>query len=203
MNVSINGYEGQLPGPAKVKTYVGDKYANGETIYLYYYNEDSGKIELVGGRGLKVDGGYVEYVLTHCSVYILTSKTPEEIGAEEEVESVKGEWKSDSTGWWFEYEDTEKGYPAGKWYHFDESGYMQTGWTKADGKWYYMDSSGAMKTGWLLDGETWYYLSNSGAMATGWVKVVDEWYYFYASGVMANDTYIGEYYVNADGAWKE
>ena len=37
--ISIAGYHGELPGPATVKTYVGDQYKNGDTVYLYYYNE--------------------------------------------------------------------------------------------------------------------------------------------------------------------
>ena len=78
--ISINGYHGELPGPATVKTYVGDKYANGETVYLYYYNEETDKVELIGGKGMTVVGGYVEYTLTHCSTYFITPNTPESYG---------------------------------------------------------------------------------------------------------------------------
>lgn len=35
----------------------------------------------------------------------------------------------------------------GKWYFFDENGYMKTGWIKYKTKWYYCDESGAMLTG--------------------------------------------------------
>ena len=57
------------------------------------------------------------------------------------------------------------------WYHFDESGYMQTGWTLADGSWYYMQPSGSMYTGWLQSGSDWYYLMPAGEMATGLTSV--------------------------------
>ena len=63
--ISIAGYHGELPGPATVKTYVGDQYKNGDTVYLYYYNEETKKVELIGGKGLVVKSGYVEYTLTH------------------------------------------------------------------------------------------------------------------------------------------
>ena len=35
-------------------------------------------------------------------------------------------------------------YIGGKWYFFDGTGYMKTGWIDWNGKWYYCDSSGAM-----------------------------------------------------------
>lgn len=48
----------------------------------------------------------------------------------------------------------------GSWYHFNESGLMQTGWIlTADGRWYYLDLlSGAMRTGWNFINGKWYYL---------------------------------------------
>ena len=78
--ISIAGYHGELPGPATVKTYVGDQYKNGDTVYLYYYNEETKKVELIGGKGLVVNGGYVEYTLTHCSTYFITTNTPDSYG---------------------------------------------------------------------------------------------------------------------------
>ena len=78
--ISINGYHGELPGPALVKTYVGEKYKNGDKVYLYYYNEETKKVELVGGEALTVSGGYVEYTLTHCSTYLLSENTPDKYG---------------------------------------------------------------------------------------------------------------------------
>ena len=44
---------------------------------------------------------------------------------------------------------------------------MTTGWRFIDGKWYCFDKSGAMQTGWVKGAEgKWYYLSESGALAT-------------------------------------
>lgn len=76
--ISIGGYSGKLPAPATVKSYVGDKYKNGEVVYLYYYNEKAKKVEPVGGGGLKVEAGYITYTLTHCSIYFLSTEAPKE-----------------------------------------------------------------------------------------------------------------------------
>ncbi len=67
-------YHGTLPGPATIKTYVGDKYADGETIYLYYFDEEQNKVLMVGNGALKVKDGYVEYTITHCSTYFVSEK---------------------------------------------------------------------------------------------------------------------------------
>ena len=83
--ISINGYHGELPGPATVKTYVGNQYKNGDKVYLYYYNEETKKVELIGGKALTVSGGYVEYTLTHCSTYFLSETTPDQYGIKEET----------------------------------------------------------------------------------------------------------------------
>lgn len=59
-----------------------------------------------------------------------------------------GAWLQDNTGWWFRYADgsypksawVQLGYNGGlEWYHFDEVGYMQTGWfTEQDGNRYFL-----------------------------------------------------------------
>lgn len=64
-------HHGELPGPATIKTYVGDKYKNGDTVYLYYFDEEANKVLMVGDKPLTVKGGYVEYTITHCSTYFL------------------------------------------------------------------------------------------------------------------------------------
>ena len=38
-------------------------------------------------------------------------------------------------------------------------------------------------------------------MVTGWQKIDGEWYYFGAGGAKAANTWIGNYYVDADGKW--
>ena len=106
-----------------------------------------------------------------------------------------GEWIQDTVGWWYKNQDGT--YPKScwqqlsyngttEWYHFDEKGYMQTGWLKLGKSWYYLKSSGPMAEGWQKVGGAWYYLNpGSGAMATGWKQVGGTWYYLKGSGAMA------------------
>lgn len=118
-----------------------------------------------------------------------------------------GFWRQSGSRWWFMQLDGS--YPYNQWaqldniwYHFDSSGWMQTGWLKDGGNWYYLDGSGAMKTGWLKDNGSWYYLDSSGAMKTGWMKVAGKWYYAYSSGALAiNTTTPDGYRVNYNGEW--
>ena len=117
-----------------------------------------------------------------------------------------GSWIQSNGRWWFKHNDgsyTSNGWEKinRTWYHFDGSGWMQTGWVK-DGSWYYLDGSGAMKTGWLKDNGSWYYLDSSGAMKTGWMKVSGKWYYAYSSGALAiNTTTPDGYRVNYNDEW--
>ena len=108
------------------------------------------------------------------------------------------------------------------WYYLNASGAMQVSWLNLGGTWYYLNGGGVMQTGWLNLNGTWYYLNPNGAMQTGWLKLDGIWYYFNTSGArisncwywignqcyyfdkdgkMASDTWVGEYYVNASGAW--
>ena len=41
----------------------------------------------------------------------------------------------------------------------------KSGWAQIDGKWYAFDEKGYMRTGWFKDGDSWYYLLDSGEMA--------------------------------------
>ncbi|MGG2063860.1 S8 family serine peptidase [Bacillus sp. S14(2024)] len=90
----------------------------------------------------------------------------------------------------------------GVWYYLHNSGAMATGWVFYGGNWYYLENSGAMKTGWLSQGGKWYYLNQNGAMAEGWKEIGGKWYYFDKDrGEMAANTWIGNYWIDTDGAW--
>lgn len=92
----------------------------------------------------------------------------------------------------------------GTWYYLEKSGAMATGWVLDKKTWYYLEKSGAMKTGWLYEGENWYYLNANGAMTSSWKEINGKWYFFYGnSGKMAANTWIGKYWVGADGAWSK
>ena len=80
------GHHGKLPGPATIKSYVGNNYKDGEKIYLYYFDEEQGKILMVGNSALEVKNGYVEYTITHCSTYLLLEEKLD--GVEKDVRSL-------------------------------------------------------------------------------------------------------------------
>ena len=91
----------------------------------------------------------------------------------------------------------------GKWKYLEQNGeYVKSKWLLLDNIWYHFDTSGYMQTGWLLLGNTWYYMESSGAMIAGrWQWVNGKCYYFDNNGYMAANTWIGDSYVDASGAW--
>lgn len=119
-------------------------------------------------------------------------------------------WRQEGSGWRYQCEDASflSGtwmWDGNAWFAFDEQGYMRTGWFMDEqGFWYYLQADGAMKTGWFQDGEgDWYYLEESGAMKIGWHVDNGRWYYLDETGRMAEDAWVGEYYMDASGAWVE
>lgn len=69
------GHSGNLPGEAQVTISLPDtkhSYINGDTLYLYYVNSETGKNELAS-TGI-YENGKVTFTMTHCSKYIITSE---------------------------------------------------------------------------------------------------------------------------------
>lgn len=108
------------------------------------------------------------------------------------VFQVKADWQRDNVGWWYSlndgdyYRDSEA-LINGKWYKFDDNGYMMTGWHLTEYKllrgqlvqnWSYFDPvNGDKKLGWQnIDGK-WYYLTSDGALK-GMQQIDGKWYYF-------------------------
>lgn len=87
------------------------------------------------------------------------------------------------------------------WYYFNTGGDMAVGWNKIGTKWYYLNPNGDMAIGWRKIGTKWYYLNSGGDMAVGWIKVKTAEYYLYSDGHMATNTWIGKYYVDANGVY--
>lgn len=69
-------HHGDLPSLATMTVDVSDKFKDGDYVYLYYYNEETNTIEQAS-QGVKVENGYVEFVITHCSTYFLADKEVE------------------------------------------------------------------------------------------------------------------------------
>ncbi|MBQ9766230.1 MAG: N-acetylmuramoyl-L-alanine amidase family protein [Lachnospiraceae bacterium] len=92
---------------------------------------------------------------------------------------------------------------SNKWYFFENSGELKTGWVQDDdGKWYYMDAETAdMKTGWVCSPASglWYYMetSNGHMLSAGWVCDPESgrWYYLDADGAMCTN------WITVDGKW--
>lgn len=114
---------------------------------------------------------------------------------------INGKWYCfDEKGWlangWTKLEDG--------WYYFNsDSSYLTDGWHKVSGEWYYFNHKGVMQTGWLLTGGKRYYLDEKGIMLTGWMKVDGVWYYADKSGaVQSGWQKIGNvwYYFTPNGA---
>ena len=113
-------------------------------------------------------------------------------------------WVSTSDGWMYQIDGVyATGWVnvGGTWYFMNHSGIMQTGWVSSNGKWYYMNSNGSMATGWINLGGKWYYLNASGDMATSWVNSNGKWYYLDNDGHMLANTTVGNYRLDASGAW--
>lgn len=68
------GHEGDLPAQASVRMYMGDMgYKEGDKLYLYYYNSETGKLDtLPYSSEYVVDSeGYITVNIIHCSEYVL------------------------------------------------------------------------------------------------------------------------------------
>lgn len=110
------------------------------------------------------------------------------------INSVTGNWiySKDKSKWWYKHSDgtyTKDGWEKinGKWYLFDNDGWMLYDWKYDNGNWYYLGEAndGSMKTGWILQNNNWYYFNDSGVMCTGWLKYKNDWYFLQSNGVMA------------------
>ena len=65
-------HHGDLPGKTTIKIYVGDEYAPGDVVSLYYFNPTTDKGELIEEK-ITVDAdGYITFTITHCSDYYVT-----------------------------------------------------------------------------------------------------------------------------------
>ena len=60
---------GKMPGDTTVSYYVGDRFAEGSTVSIYYDNEETGCAEYSGNSVVK--NGFIDIGLAHCSSYMV------------------------------------------------------------------------------------------------------------------------------------
>lgn len=104
-------------------------------------------------------------------------------------------WNVAKDGQWW-YADTPHSHIAGRWAYID-------------GRWYVFNQKGYMIKGWFKQGPDWYYMNPAdGTMLSGqWLQIDYDYYYLTKSGVMARNTYIKDTqrniycWVDADGKY--
>ena len=94
------------------------------------------------------------------------------------------------------------------WHYSKEGTELKDQWALIANRWYVFDGSGKMITGWFKTKEDeWYYLNKEdGTMLSNqWFKDDSKWYYATDSGILAKNVYIkdekGYCWVNHDGEW--
>lgn len=120
-----------------------------------------------------------------------TVPTKNESSTQNLNKSANGTWIKQGSQWWYQHAD---------------GGYTSNGWELIDGKWYKFDQSGWMQTGWQSWGTDsngqaiWYYMNDDGSMAAN--KWIEGKYYVDASGKMLRNTTTPDgYQVDANGVW--
>lgn len=90
-------------------------------------------------------------------------------------------------GWYYIYNSSTGNGGSTQWFYFNNSGYMQTGWTTMNSSdWYHLHeisdgSLGSLTTGWYKDtqdNKTYYLDNTTGRMLSGWQIIGDKSYYF-------------------------
>mgnify|MGYP000506131835 CR=1 FL=1 len=196
---------------AKIQNSTSSKYPDNSVQDYYYVIQQSKR---AGFPGIIVEHAYLSnqsdynnYLSSDAKLKKLGEADAKGIITYLDTSGYVGKWVQSGSQW--KYQNYDGSYVKNcwkliknLWYHFDANGIMQTGFLTLNGKTYYLQSSGAMKTGWQKISNTWYYFDSSGAMVSnGWRWINSKCYYFDKNGKMAADTWIGEYYVDASGAW--
>ena len=113
----------------------------------------------------------------------------------------------DASGVWIPNKEkpTDKWITSGnrKWYRHADGSYTKNDWEVINGKYYRFDNEGWMVTGWQKIGNVTYYMDKTTGerYGEGWHWIDGNCYYMNANGEMAVDTWIDGYYVDASGKW--
>lgn len=94
-------------------------------------------------------------------------------------------WLETESGWKY----YRNGQAVSGWFFYnglrfwqDADGEIPNGWKQIDEKWYYFDNSSAVWTGWLKTSLETFYLKADGTKATGWITIQGQQHYFDAFG---------------------
>ena len=83
-------------------------------------------------------------------------------------------------------------------------------WEQVNGRWYAFDEQGYLKTGFFYDAgyDGWFYVDENAGMHTGWFQIDGKWYYFKdvsdgTRGIMLRNQKTPDgYFVDENGVWK-
>lgn len=156
----------------------GDIYTGNEAVALLR----TGEFELLSAPKYLLSDEYLKrgdillYEFHHTAIALQDGRKAEKTKPVQ-VEYPLG-WNISKDGQWW-YADTPHSRIAGRWAYID-------------GRWYVFDQKGYMIKGWFKQGEDWYYMNPAnGAMLSGqWVDVDGKSYYLTQSGLMARGGYI-------------
>ena len=156
----------------------GDIYTGNEAKALL----QTGEFELLSAPKYLLSDEYLKrgdillYEFHHTAIVLENGKKAEKTKPAQ-VEYPLG-WNVSSDGQWW-YADTPQSIVAGRWAYIN-------------GRWYVFDQKGFMIRGWFKQGEDWYYMNPAdGAMLSEqWVDVDGKSYYLTQSGLMARNGYI-------------
>lgn len=209
MELKVNGEVTQLKTPMIISIEVPEGIDLSRLQIKHYTNDGT----YLGTVAFTRNGRVITIRVNHFSIFTLTESTRSHSSGKgyrnDEVITSSGKWIKDTVGWWYRHSDGS--YSANqwekinnKWYFFDKTGYMHTGWVLWNGKWYYLKADGDMaENEWVFYKNQWYFLrGGNGDMATGWILWKNQWYYLNSNGDMAvSCTTPDGYQVNKDGVW--
>lgn len=175
----------------------GDIYTGNEAAALLR----TGEFELLSApKYLTTDeylkrGDILLYEFHHTAIALQDGRKAEK-SKPTQVEYPLG-WNVSSDGQWW-YADTPHSRIAGRWAYIN-------------GRWYVFDQKGFMIRGWFKQGDDWYYMNPAdGAMISNqWVDVDGKSYYLTQSGLMARGGYIEDaseklyFFVDENGVYNK
>lgn len=173
----------------------GDIYTGNEAVALLR----TGEFELLSAPKYLLSDEYLKrgdillYEFHHTAIALQDGRKAEKTKPVQ-VEYPLG-WNISKDGQWW-YADTPNSYVAGR-------------WALIDGRWYVFDQKGFMIRGWFKQNTDWYYMNPAdGAMISNqWVDVDGKSYYLTQSGLMARNGYIEDaseklyFFVDSEGRY--